>query len=248
VALANALQISPSELARLPVPAPGNAHTDSAIEAIRLALMAVNHRDPGGDVLPMDALREQVGALVGAGSVGDQELTGRELPILIRDLHTTVAAGRDVVELLDLAVLLHIQAAIAWLRIAGALPDLREQASVLACRAAEERDTPTARGLTAAGAVRVMLSTEAFDLAQAEFDSVTVPTNTPEMIDPQRPVRPRNGVESGTATPVGRRRSARITVIAATQPQSATAAKMPRVHCRCRVHALLARNQALGCD
>jgi hypothetical protein len=211
VALANARQISPSELVRLPIPAPGNGHTDSTIEAIRLALMAINHRHPGGDVLPVDALRERVGTLVGAASVSNQELTGRELPVLIRDLHTTMAAGRDVAELLDLAALLHTQATIAWLRIAGASTDLREQALVLACRAAEERDTPTARGLAAAGAVRVMLSTEAFDLAQAEFDSVTVPTNTPEMIDPQRPVRPRNGVESGTATPVGRRRSARIT-------------------------------------
>jgi hypothetical protein len=142
--------------------------------------MAVNHRHPGGDVLSVDALRERVGALVGAGSVGAQELTGRQLPVLIRDLHTTVAAGRDVAELLDLAALLHTQATIAWLRIAGASTDLREQASVLACRAAEERDTPTARGLAAAGAVRVMLSTGAFDLAQAELDSVTVPTSTPE--------------------------------------------------------------------
>ncbi len=119
VALANALQISPSELVRLPVPAPGNGHTDSAIEAVRLALMAVSHHHPGGDVLPVDALRERVGALVDAGSAGDQELTGRELPVLIRDLHTTVAAGRDVAELLDLAALLHTQATIGWLRTAG---------------------------------------------------------------------------------------------------------------------------------
>ena len=42
VALANALQISPSELLRLPVPAPGNGHTDSAIEAVRLALIAAS--------------------------------------------------------------------------------------------------------------------------------------------------------------------------------------------------------------
>lgn len=45
-------------------------------------------------------------------------------------------------------------------------------------RSAEERDTPTTLGLAAAGAVRVMLSTGAFDLAQAELDSVTVPTTT----------------------------------------------------------------------
>ena len=180
MALANALRIAPSELTSLPVPAPGNGDTDTAVGAVRQALMAVNHHQPGGDVFPVDALRERVSALVGAGSVGDQELTGRELPVLIRDLHTSVAAGRDVAELLDRVALLHTQATIGWLRTAGASVDLREQASLLARQAAEERDTPTARGLAAAGAARVMLSTGAFDLAQTELDSVTVSTSTPE--------------------------------------------------------------------
>ncbi|MGH3602509.1 MAG: helix-turn-helix domain-containing protein [Pseudonocardiaceae bacterium] len=179
VALANALGIAPSDLTELPIPAPGDGHTDSAIEAVRRALMAVNHDHAEGQVLPVDALRERVAALVGAVSIGDQELTGSGLPVLIRDLHTTTAAGRDVPELLDLTVLLHTQATIAWLRTAGASVDLREHAVLLARRAAEERDTATARGLTAAGAVRVMLSAGAFDLARAELDAVTVPTNTP---------------------------------------------------------------------
>lgn len=180
VALANALQIAPSELTALPIPAPGNGGTDAAVEAVRRALMAVNHHQPGGEVLPAAALREAVAALVDAGSVGEQEHVGRELPVLIRNLHTTLAARRDVAEVLDLAVLLHVQATIGWLRTAGASVDLREQAALLARRAAEERDTPTVRGLAAAGSVRVMLSTGAFDLAQAELDSVTVPTASSE--------------------------------------------------------------------
>ena len=53
VALANALDIAPSDLMKLPVPAPANGETDSAIEVVRLALMAVNHRQPGGQVLPV---------------------------------------------------------------------------------------------------------------------------------------------------------------------------------------------------
>lgn len=109
VALANALGIAPSDLTELPIPAPGDGHTDSAIEAVRRALMAVNHDHAEGQVLPVDALRERVAALVGAVSIGDQELTGSGLPVLIRDLHTTTAAGRDVPELLDLTVLLHTQ-------------------------------------------------------------------------------------------------------------------------------------------
>ncbi|MGH3936070.1 MAG: helix-turn-helix domain-containing protein [Pseudonocardiaceae bacterium] len=180
VALAGALQIAPSDLMRLPVPAPANGHTDSTTDEVRLALMAVNHHRPGGQVLPIEVIRERVATLVDAGSAGDQELAGGLLPGLIRDLHTSVAAGRDVAELLELVALLHTQATIGWLRTAGGSVDLREQAAALARGAAEERDTPTTRGLAAAGAVRVMLSTGAFGLAQAELDSVTVPTTTPQ--------------------------------------------------------------------
>ncbi|MGH8573102.1 MAG: helix-turn-helix domain-containing protein, partial [Gammaproteobacteria bacterium] len=57
VALANALQISPSELTSLPVPAPGNGETDAAIQALRLALMSASHGLPGGQVLPAEVLR-----------------------------------------------------------------------------------------------------------------------------------------------------------------------------------------------
>jgi hypothetical protein len=181
-ALANALEVASSDLRALPFPAPGNGGTDMAVEAVRLALMAVNHRHPGGEVLPVGALRERVDALVGVGSEGDQESTGRELPVLIRNLHTSLAAGRDVAELLDLTVLLHTQGTIGWLRTAGASVDLREQAALLARRAAEDRDTPAVMGLAAAGAVRVMMSTGAFGLAQVELDSVSVPTSSPELM------------------------------------------------------------------
>ncbi|MGH3980410.1 MAG: helix-turn-helix domain-containing protein [Pseudonocardiaceae bacterium] len=179
-ALAQALEIAPSELTRLPIPAPANGETDAAVDAVRGALMAVNHRRSGGLVLPVTTVRERVNALVAAGCLGEQERVGRDLPGLIADLHTSMAAGRDVAELLELAVLLHTQATIAWLRFAGAPVDLREQAATLARQAAEQRDTPAALGLAAAGAVRVMLSSGAFALAQAELDSVTVPTTTPE--------------------------------------------------------------------
>ena len=37
VALANALQIAPSELTKLPVPAPANGDTDAGVQAVRLA-------------------------------------------------------------------------------------------------------------------------------------------------------------------------------------------------------------------
>jgi transcriptional regulator with XRE-family HTH domain len=96
VALANALQIAPSELMRLPVPAPANGETDSAVVAVRSALMAVGRNRPGGQVVPLDALRARVTATLAAhySCQRDNEV-GAALPDLIRDLHTSIAAGRD---------------------------------------------------------------------------------------------------------------------------------------------------------
>lgn len=65
VALADVLQISPSELMRLPVPAPANGNTDSTIEAVRRVLEAVDQDLPGGLVLPVDVLADRVDQLYG---------------------------------------------------------------------------------------------------------------------------------------------------------------------------------------
>ena len=66
VALAGALEIAPSELIRLPVPAPANGHTDSAVQAVFVALMAASRHRPDGQVLPVEVLRERVTATVEA--------------------------------------------------------------------------------------------------------------------------------------------------------------------------------------
>jgi hypothetical protein len=42
---------------KLPVPAPANGDTDSAVDAVRLALMAVSSRRPGGEVKGVAELR-----------------------------------------------------------------------------------------------------------------------------------------------------------------------------------------------
>jgi transcriptional regulator with XRE-family HTH domain len=181
VALANALQIAPSELVRLPVPAPANGPTDSAVEAVRSALLAVGRNRPGGQVVPLDVLRARVIATLGAHySCRHDNEVGATLPGLIRDLHTSIAAGRDVARLLELAVLLHSGATPGWLRVAGAPLDLRAQAVQLAHQAAQHRDSPAALGLAAWGGLHVLLSAGEFGLAQAELDSVTVPTDSPE--------------------------------------------------------------------
>ncbi|MGH3810987.1 MAG: helix-turn-helix domain-containing protein [Pseudonocardiaceae bacterium] len=178
-ALANALDIAPSELNSLPVPAPGNGHTDTAIEAVRLALMAVSCNRPGGKVVPVEELRARVEALH-PGSGRDLKQVGAALPALIRDLHSTMAAGRNVAKLLDLAVLLHAQDSRGWLWIHSAPLDLRWQAASLAQRMAQERDTPTAMGVATWGAVVEMLAGGAFGLAQDELDAVRVPTTSSE--------------------------------------------------------------------
>jgi transcriptional regulator with XRE-family HTH domain len=182
VALADALQIAPSELMKLPVPAPANGHTDSAVNAVFLALMAARRNRADGQILPVEALRVRVMGTVDAHNRGDRSgEVGAGLPSLIRDLHTSIAAGWDVAELLDLALLLHANATVGWLRVvAPAAIELREMAAEMAVQVAEQRDTPEARGLALWGGLYVMVTAGAVDLARAELDSVSVPTRTPE--------------------------------------------------------------------
>lgn len=181
VALANALEVAPRELTRLPVPTPANGHTDGTVEAVRLALMAVSNDLPGGQVLPAELLRARVTSTVDALCRCDRETeVGASLPGLIRDLHTSSAAGRDTAELLPLVAWLHTQATVPWLRLAGAPMDLCSLTLMLARQAAQEHDTPAPMGLVAASTARVMITEGALELAQAGLDAVTVPTNTPE--------------------------------------------------------------------
>lgn len=176
VALATALQIAPSELTKLPVPAPTNGDADGAVEEIRLALMAVSCDRPGGQVVSSAELRARVKTIESA----DYRSRGIALPGLIRDLHSTLAAGRDVAELLDLAVLMHAQTTRGYLYIVGAPLDLRWGAATLARQAAQRKDESTARGVAAWASVIEMLASGAFRLARGELDSVTVPTNSRE--------------------------------------------------------------------
>jgi transcriptional regulator with XRE-family HTH domain len=181
VALATALQIAPSELMRLPVPAPANGRTDAAIEAVRRALLGASHGLPDGQVLPVEVLRARVNATIDALCRCERERdVGEALPGLIRDLHTSLAAGRDVAELLSLTAWLHTQATVSWLSITDAPVDLRSHALMVARHAAADRDTAVSAGLVAAASARVGLAAGAFDLADAALDAVIVPTNSPE--------------------------------------------------------------------
>ncbi|MGH3938303.1 MAG: helix-turn-helix domain-containing protein [Pseudonocardiaceae bacterium] len=176
VALAHALQIAPAELIKLPVSAPANGGVDAAGDEMRLALMAVSRDRPGGQVVGIEELRARARAVESM----DYDSRGIVLPGLVRDLHSTLAAGRNVAQLLDLAVLFHAQTTRGWLYITGAPLDLRREAATLAQQAAQRREEPIALGIAAWGGVIEMLAAGAFDLALEELDSVTVPTNSSE--------------------------------------------------------------------
>ena len=129
-------------------------------------------------MVPLNALRTRMEALEAAQRDCDYEQVGRKLPALIRDLHTSMAAGHHKGELLALVVLLHVQGSHAFLHNVGASPDLRWQAAMLARQAAREHGAPDVLGLAAFGAANGLLATGEFDMAQAELDSVVVPTTT----------------------------------------------------------------------
>jgi transcriptional regulator with XRE-family HTH domain len=102
VALANALEIAPSELTTLPIPAPANGHTDSITEAVRLTLDAIDAEILDGLVLPVAVLRDQVTQVHAQLRACQFAEVTTDLPGLIRNLHTTLATGADHGELLDL--------------------------------------------------------------------------------------------------------------------------------------------------
>ncbi len=182
VALANALGIAPSELTRLPVPAPANGHTDSAIEAVRLTLDGIDAGHPGGLVLPVAVLRERVTRIHQRSRACQFAEVASALPGLIRDLHTTLSTGSDHGELLGLAVHLHVHVTRMWLGEAGAPTDLRRRGVFLARRLAQEHGAATALGVAAFGVVDVLAGGGAFELALTQLDEITLPATTADTV------------------------------------------------------------------
>ena len=105
---------------------------------------------PDGLALSAEVLRARVAVAVSAPCRCEEEReVGAALPGLIRDLHTSIAAGRDVAELLALSAWLHTQVTVPLLQLAGASPDLCSQAIQLAYQAAREHDTALPLALAA---------------------------------------------------------------------------------------------------
>lgn len=179
VALAGALQIPVSELTKLPVPAPpANGHTDSAIEAVRLALDAIEVGRPDGQARPVAALRDQVVRVHQQRRACQFADVAVALPALIRDLHSGLTGGTDHGELLGLAVYLHVHVTRVWLVHVGAPADLLRRTVFLARDLAQERDEVAALSVATFGVADVLLTGGAFELGQAELDSLILPPVT----------------------------------------------------------------------
>ncbi|MGH3929190.1 MAG: helix-turn-helix domain-containing protein [Pseudonocardiaceae bacterium] len=177
VALANALQIAPSELTDLADSVPGQGGQDVTVQAVHCALTAAKFGYPGGLVLSVDVLRNRIASVQQARRRGRLAEVAMRLPSVIRDLHTSIAAGRDAAELLSLATLLHVDVVAHWLHDAGA-PELRLQAAALARDMAGEHGEKPDLAVAAWGTTVALLTDRMYDLAQAELDTVALPATT----------------------------------------------------------------------
>lgn len=180
VALAGALEVAPTELLALPLPLPADGRTDMAVDAIRRALLAAVTGAAGGEVLAAQVLRSRVAEVLDAQQACHHDTAGALLPGVIQDVHTTIGAGRDGVEVAGLVPLLHVQGTQAWLRDVGAPLDLAWQAAALSQQFADRLDDPLVGALAAFGTTHGLLAAGAFDLARTRLEAAlaAVPTRS----------------------------------------------------------------------
>jgi len=176
VAIANALEVAPSDITGSPLGAlPHTGHEDKAINEVRLALLAVTMNESRGEIQPVEQLRARVMDILAAQNNADTAAVGAILPKLIRDLHTADSAHQNEPEVLRLMTLAHMQGTQAWLTTIGAPVDLSWQAATLARRAAERLDEPAWLGVSTYGTALNLLGSGAFELAARALSTVDLP-------------------------------------------------------------------------
>ncbi len=180
IALARALEVAPSEITRSGVGLSGDLDEDRSLGDVRLSMLQASIGEPGGEVVSSSVLKIRANSVLDAQRRCDYSMVGSELPGLIRDLHTSLAAGRDDEALLKLAVLTHVQGTQAWLSAIGAAPDLAWQASLLARRAAERLDDPLFGAVSAFGTSFGLLSAGGFEPARRLLSAAEPGTATNE--------------------------------------------------------------------
>ena len=167
VALANALEVSPSDLFDLGVsPLPAEPATESSIGAIRDAMQAVDVGEPEGQVQPVEQLAVRAETALTAAQQMRLAETGAMLPALIRDLHTSINSGRNVAELLRWGAVLYDRVAASYLFGVSAPHDLCWMAARAGRDAAERLDEPVALGVAAFGVSNYLLARGSFGLAE----------------------------------------------------------------------------------
>lgn len=182
VAIAKALRISPSDLTNVPIALPTDGEVDSAVEDTRCALEEVANGQSGGTVCSVGSLLARVDEVYRLRSQCQLREVGAVLPQLIRDIHRSITAGRDVPELLPLAVRTHVWLTGMWLRDAGAPMDLRRQVSWLARELAEDHGAPVTLGVAMVGTVEALLGSGMFPLAASLLERFPLPAVDPGSI------------------------------------------------------------------
>jgi len=176
VALAEALEVAPTELTDLAVAPPGDSDHALPIDAVRIALLSVAMGRGPGEAVPVDVLADRVRALLDDQQHCRHESVGTQLPGLITDLHAS-AGGREVLELL---VLMHVQGTQAWLRDVGAPLDLGWQAAAAAQQAAERLGDPVSLAIATFGTTHGLLAAGAFDVARRRLASAPANLDLPD--------------------------------------------------------------------
>jgi transcriptional regulator with XRE-family HTH domain len=179
VSLANALEVAPSEITSTVVTV-GELEEDRSLNDVRLALLSASMGEQRGTVQPGDVLATRVTEVLEAQRQCDYALVGAQLPSLVRDLHHTLDAGRDVREVLRLLVMTHVQGTQAWLADIGASLDLAWQATILAKAAAERLDEPLYGAVSAFGTAFGLLGAGGFDMAERALLAADPGTGTGE--------------------------------------------------------------------
>jgi transcriptional regulator with XRE-family HTH domain len=181
--LANALEVAPTDITGGTGTAlPGGLAEDHAVRDVRLALLGITMDEPQGEVMPAEALRTRVVAVLVAQRDCDYSRVGERLPTLIRDLHTSLNAHQDEREVLAMLALTHVQCTQAWLMDIGAPIDLAWQAAALAKQAADRLDDPMAHAIAAFGRSFGLLAAGAFPLAARAVRDAGVGTDTNDAI------------------------------------------------------------------
>ena len=165
VALANVLQVAPSELTKTPEQLPTNGDTDAATNEIRRVLEAVIAGDVNGQPQTAEQLSARVHAMGDLRQRCAYREMGAALPGLIADLHASIDAGHDDARLLHMAVLVHVLGTQTYLHSVRAPDDLRLVAAALVNDAAKRLDNPVSLGVAAFGFSNVLLASGSFALA-----------------------------------------------------------------------------------